>query len=459
MAASMMLGGNDKRYPQYRDSGVEWLGKIPAHWEVRRLKSFARVSLSNVDKKSVEGQASVRLCNYVAVYGAESIDASSDFMPATATAEQIHRFSLRSGDVLITKDSETWLDIAVPALVSTDLPGVLCGYHLAHIRPSEDCDGAYLSRCLTAVGPRDQYQMAANGITRFGLTGSAIGNSALPQPPIAEQRAIATFLSRETAMIDTLIERKERLVDLLQERRTALISQAVTRGLAPHVGTKNSGVDWFPDIPAHWQAKRLKSLATVSLSNVDKKSVEGQTSIRLCNYVDVYGADSINADSDFMPATATADQVHRFSLRRGDVLMTKDSETWMDIAVPALVSRDLPGILCGYHLAHVRPRKGYDGAYLNRCLSAAGLRDQLRIEANGVTRFGLTSAAISNFVLPVPPIVEQRAIADFLDHETAEIDALVAKVRDAIERLKEYRLALISAAVTGKIDVREESAR
>ena len=182
------------RYPAYKDSGVEWLGEIPAHWEVKRLKTVATVQLSNVDKKSVEGQEAVRLCNYTDVYYNERITANLEFMAATVTPEQARRFSLQAGDVLITKDSESWMDIAVPAVVAEDLPDVLCGYHLAHIRPGNDCYGAFLSRAFAAIGPRDQFEAAANGITRFGLGGDAIRTGIFALPPLPERRAIAAFL-------------------------------------------------------------------------------------------------------------------------------------------------------------------------------------------------------------------------------------------------------------------------
>ncbi len=135
-----------KPYPAYKDSGIEWLGQIPAHWVVRRLKTIASVQLSNVDKKSVEGEVAVRLCNYVDVYYNEHITPDLDFMQATATPEQVRRFSLRRDDVLITKDSESWTDIAVPSVVVSDLPETLCGYHLALVRPEGDQHGAFLAR-------------------------------------------------------------------------------------------------------------------------------------------------------------------------------------------------------------------------------------------------------------------------------------------------------------------------
>ena len=215
-------------YPKYKDSGVEWLGEIPVGWEVRRLKEFGAVQLSNVDKKTSVGEIPVQLCNYVDVYNNERIKGDLEFMKATATSEQVRRFSLRKDDVLITKDSESWNDIAVPAVVGEDLPEVLCGYHLAQIRPGPACVGRFLARLFTAIGPRDQFHCAANGITRFGLGGSAIRTSVFPFPPAAEQRAIAAFLDRETAKIDALIAKVREAIDRLKEYRTALISAAVT---------------------------------------------------------------------------------------------------------------------------------------------------------------------------------------------------------------------------------------
>lgn len=230
------------------------------------------------------------------------------------------------------------------------------------------------------------------------------------------------------------------------------------RRFKPYPAYKDSGVEWLGEIPAGWELRRLKTVATVQLSNVDKRSVEGQESVRLCNYTDVYYHERISADLDFMVATATPEQVRRLALRKGDVLITKDSESWTDIAVPAVVAEDLPGVLCGYHLAHIKPEHACHGPFLARAFSANGPRDQFQVAANGITRYGLGGDAIATGVFAMPPEPEQRAIAAFLDRETARIDALISKVRDAIDRLKELRTALISAAVTGKIDVREEVA-
>jgi len=255
--------------------------------------------------------------------------------------------------------------------------------------------------------------------------------------------------------IDALVAKKEQLIELLQEKRMALIARAVTKGIDLDATMNNSGIEWLGQIPAHWGVKCLKEIATVQLSNVDKKTADGEDAVQLCNYVDVYYNHRIGREIKFMHATATPSQIRRFSLRMGDVLITKDSEAWTDIAVPAVVMEDLPGVLCGYHLAHIRPQEKIDGFFLAYCIAAVGPRDQYHIAANGITRFDLTGDAIRNGIFAIPSLAEQRYIADFLDRETTKMDALIIKIYQAIDRLKELRTALIAAAVTGNIDIRE----
>ena len=168
------------------------------------------------------------------------------------------------GDVIITKDSEAWDDIAVPAYVSSDMHDVLCGYHLAQIRPDPKwTDGKYLFRAFYSRGINDQFRVAATGITRYGLGKYWLDNGLFLVPPVEEQRAIAAFLDRETGRIDALMEKKQRQIELLQEKRAALISHAVTKGLDPTVPMKDSGVEWLGQIPMHWEVKKVKFLAEI----------------------------------------------------------------------------------------------------------------------------------------------------------------------------------------------------
>ncbi len=313
-------------YPEYRESGVEWLGEIPAHWDVKRLKTTASVQLSNVDKHSEEGQVPVKLCNYVDVYYNDLITADLKFMNATATPDQVRRFPLRVGDVLITKDSESWTDIAVPAVVGEDLSDVLCGYHLAHIKPGPDLDGRFLARQFSAIGTRDQFHVAANGITRFGLGGDAIRTGLFPIAPIEEQHAIADFLDRETAKIDALVARKERLIELLQEKRAALITRAVTRGLDPNVPMKDSGVEWLGEIPAHWEVKRLRHI----VRHIEQGwSPDCENREAGADEWGVLKAGCVNRgtflESEHKALPSTLSPIRAFEIKRGDLLMSRAS--------------------------------------------------------------------------------------------------------------------------------------
>ena len=243
----------------------------------------------------------------------------------------------------------------------------------------------------------------------------------------------------------------------------------MTSNLQPYPTYKPSGVEWLGNVPAHWEVRRLRNVADMRVSNVDKHAKEGEISVRLCNYVDVYKNDYISELMDFMRATATNEEIERFRLEEGDVLITKDSETWDDIGVPALVTEAADDLVSGYHLALLRPQSDkVAGAYLLRVLQSKGLAYQFHIEAKGVTRYGLSHAGIKSVRLPLPPLPEQAAIVRFLDHADRRIRRYIrAKERligtvNRTERetslMSEYRTRLIADAVTGKLDVREAAA-
>jgi type I restriction enzyme S subunit len=187
-----------KPYPAYKDSGIEWLGEIPEHWDISRLKYVAMVQPSNVDKKSLENEEMVLLCNYVDVYNNDYITKVMSFMKATATSNEINKFSLRKRDVLVTKDSETPEDIAKAALIKDELNNVLCGYHLTQIRPNRQILlGDYLFRLFHNKKFKDQFVVNANGVTRFGLSSYYFSNSFITILKIREQQKITDYLDRK----------------------------------------------------------------------------------------------------------------------------------------------------------------------------------------------------------------------------------------------------------------------
>jgi type I restriction enzyme, S subunit len=240
---------------------LDWAAELPDWWEAKPLRSTADYVVSNVDKVPDEHELSVRLCNYTDVYNNEFITLALDFMQATASEDEIAKFGLVVDDVVITKDSESWDDIGVPALVRESANDLVCGYRLALLRPhKKKMDGAFLFRCLQAKPIRVQLELAANGVTRFGIPKSEIGAMMLPVPPLPQQRAIVDYLDRETARLDALAAAKERVLGLLAEKRRALITRAVTRGLDPRGPFRDSGILWLGEIPAHWETRRVSWL-------------------------------------------------------------------------------------------------------------------------------------------------------------------------------------------------------
>ena len=216
-------------YPAYKPSGVECLGDVPADWEIQRLRNVAEMRVSNVDKHVKEDEIFVRLCNYVDVYKNDYINGQMDFMRATATDEEVERFRLEKDDVLITKDSETWDDIGVPALVTEPAADLISGYHLALLRPRSDkLAGAYLLRALQSKGLAYQFHVEAKGVTRYGLSHAGIKSVWFPLPPLPEQAAIVRFLDHADRRIRLYIRAKQKLITLLEEQKQAIIHQAVT---------------------------------------------------------------------------------------------------------------------------------------------------------------------------------------------------------------------------------------
>lgn len=235
---------------------------------------------------------------------------------------------------------------------------------------------------------------------------------------------------------------------------------------------KPTGIDWFPSLPAHWDSVRLKTVARFWVSNVDKVPAEDEIAVRLCNYTDVYYNERIHPELDLMRSTATPSEIRRFHLQVGDVIITKDSEEWTDIAVPAVVTETAPDLVCGYHLAMVRANAArLYPSYLFRLFQAAGVNRQLQLAASGITRYSLPKSAIGEVRIPLPPLDEQKQIATYLDQETARIDKLAGvkpkqrnngsdpgSTTDRLLRvLYEYRFSIISAAVVGEVDVRKHS--
>lgn len=433
-------------YPNYKDSGIELLGEVPEHWAIQRLKHIASTRFSNVDKKTVDGEQPVRLCNYVDVYHNDHITANLDFMKATATSDEIDRFRVIRGDVLVTKDSESWDDIAVPAYVCADLNGVLCGYHLAQIHPnSTQIHGEYLFRSFCARGINDQFRVAATGITRYGLGKHWLDNSFFLVPPPDEQRAIIALLNRETDRIDTLIAQKERQIQLLAEKRTALISHAVLRGHNQGVPTKDSGIPSVGEIPAHWTTQRNKLI----FREINERSTTGQEELLSVSHITGVTPRSQQTVSMFM-----AETLEGYKLCQPEDLVINTMWAWMG----ALGLTRYEGLVSpSYHVYRLRTK--YVPQYLDWLYRTPAYICEITRHSKGIwsSRLRLYPDAFFEIHTLAPPLIEQRQIVEQVSGQARVIDALQGKLKRSIQKLQEYRVALISAAVTGKIDVRNHA--
>ena len=434
-------------YSAYKPSGVPWLGDVPSHWEVRRLRTVADMRVSNVDKHTREDEVPVRLCNYVDVYKYDRITPAMPFMTATASRDEIKRFRLESGDVLITKDSETWDDIGVPALVAESAHDLLSGYHLALLRPFVEILGAYLARNLQSKGVAYQFHIRANGVTRYGLTHTGIKSVCILLPPLPEQAAIVRYLDYVDRRIRRYVSAKRKLIALLEEEKQAVVNQAVTRGLDPNVRLKPSGVEWLGDVPAHWEMVRNGQLFVQrnekGFPELPILEISLRTGINIRDFENSDRKQVMAVRGDYKRAV------------RGDIAYNM-MRMWQGaigvVPVDGLVSP-------AYVVA--KPLRGNEPRYFSALFRTSGYMAEVDKYSRGIVkdRNRLYWEDFKQMPTPCPPPHEQLLIADAVDRCMATLNDGANRIRRQIKLLEEYRTRLIADVVTGKLDVREAAAQ
>ncbi len=425
-------------YPTYKPSGVQWLGDIPAHWEVKRLKFVAPPSHAKLSEKP-EDMTYLGLENIESKTGRIILDAQIEIVESNVNA-------FEEGDVLFGK-----LRPYLAKVAYSDFRGV-CTTEILALHPQHDAFGKFLMYLLLSDGFIGLVDSFTYGAKMPRASSEQIGVVALPLPPLPEQRAIAAFLDRETARLDALIAKKERLIQLLQEKRAALISHAVTRGVqtfevskTSKVSYKPSGVEWLGEVPQHWGVFSLKRAAHIryGLGQPPEGAIDGLPLIRATNLKNGYVTEvgMMYIDPLDVPKSRDAE------LRAGEILVVRSGAYTGD---SALIPQEYDGAIAGYDLV-VRIKKG-DPKFFAWQLRSEEFRDlQIGFYRLRAAQPHLNAEELGSIVIVFPPLAEQRAIVAHLNRETAKIDALIGKVRAVIEKLQEYRAALIAAAVTGKI--------
>ncbi|WP_022836396.1 restriction endonuclease subunit S [Salisaeta longa] len=437
------------RYDAYKDSGVDWLGKIPEHWETIRLKFQSAFKGGGTPSKDNKEYWSGDI-PWVSPKDmkADRITDTQDHITPEAVKESSTSL-VEPGSVLIVVRSGI-LKHTIPVAINS--VQVALNQDLKAMTPAEDLDSAFLAYLIRGKNDVLLLEWTNSGTTVESLEQDRIANTEVPVPPLPEQRAIAAYLDRETARIDALLDKKQRLIELLEEKRTALISHAVTKGLDDDAEMQDSGVEWLEKIPESWSTARLRFLLETSPSKTEVKDWDPETEVSFVPMESVGEGGGL----DLSETKPLEDVVSGYTyFRNQDVLVAKITPCFEN--GKGALARDLEnGVGFGTTELHVlRPGDNLDARFLFYTTMSHPFRkmgESTMYGAGGQKR--VSDDFIQNLRWPIPPLAEQRAIATYLDRETARIDALVDKIRDGIARLKEYRTALVSAAVTGRIDVR-----
>jgi type I restriction enzyme S subunit len=436
---------NYPRYPEYKPSGVEWLGEMPVHWELKRLKYIASHN-DDVLPETTDPDYVMQYVDISSVSLANGIEKKDEYTFEKAPSRA--RRKVKDGDTIIST-VRTYLKAIAPIEAPEDNLVVSTGF--AVIRPQADIAPRYLAYQLQSQGFVDAVVANSVGVSYPAINASQLVTLSALIPSEDEQHAIATFLDRETARIDALIVKKQRLVELLAEKRTALISQAVTKGLNPGAPMKHSGVEWLGEVPAHWEVKPLKRgvefIEGPGILAVDFM-LEGIPLLRIAG---IGGHKASLEGCNYLAPDVVKQKWEHFRVRCGDLLISGSASTGFCSEVDETTEGAVPytGIII------IRPRQKETTKNFIRWFFVSGqFLTQAFLAKTGSTIQHFGPSHLSRMTVAVPPLAEQNAIADHLDSETSKLDALGARVEAAIEKLKEYRAALIADAVTGKIDVR-----
>jgi len=435
-------------YPEYKESNLQWLGKIPEHWQTRRLKYATAVDSDTL----VEDTDPNYVLQYVDIGNVDSQGNILNFQEMRfEKAPSRARRRVRDGDTIIST-VRTYLKAI--AYIENPPENLIVSTGFAVLRPRPEIEPKYLWRLVQSQGFVDAVVANSEGIGYPAIAPTKLAELLVWIPPLPEQRTIAAFLDRQTAKIDALIAEQRHLIELLQERRAALISHVVTKGLDPDVPMKDSGIPWLGEVPGHWEVMQVRYIAE-SLQTGPFGS-QLHSSDYVANVIPVINPSHlrdgyIEPDFGVTVDRQTCERLERHKLRAGDIVFARRGE----LGRRALVTPTEDGWLCGTGSLRIRPRlRIVHPPFLNAVLSTRGVSDWLLLQAVGSTMDNLNTSILSRLPLPIPPVEEQRTVATYLDRGTAKIDTLVSEIETGIAHLEEYRTALISAAVTGKIDVR-----
>ena len=438
------------RYREYKDSGIGWLGDVPRHWDVKRLRRVGEAFIGltyNPDDVVDEGVGVLVLRSSNVQKGVITFDDNvyvNMDIPASLRT--------RVGDILLCSRNGSRALIGKNAAIDEQSEGVTFGAFMTVFRSEANAFLRYVFNSALF-----SYQSGAFLTSTINqLTVGSLYSFEVPLPPPPEQTAIATFLDRETGKIDALVAEQEKLIALLKEKRQAVISHAVTKGLDPAAPMKDTGIEWLGEVPAHWDVVPVKRVleqmaSGTSVNSIDVPAADGEYGVlkTSCVYRGVF-------DPSENKAVVPGEYSRASCPLRAATIIVSRMNTPELVGAAGLVSEATEGLFLPDRLWQVSFSAAYP-SFAYYWTQTGAYRGMVQMVCTGTSSSmqNLSQDQFRCFDFPLPPLHEQTAIATFLDCETAKLDALVIETRRAIDLLKERRTALISAAVTGKIDVRD----
>ena len=433
------------RYPEYKDSCVEWLGEVPAHWEIRRVRHLCTI------KKRIAGVLGYSVLSItqqgVKIRDIESNDGQLSMDYTKYQLVDIGDFAMNHMDLLTG-----YVDISpVPGVTSPDYrvfasrePLVSCDRYLLYIFQL-----GYLSRIFFAFG------QGSSQLGRWRMSTDQFNDLRFPLPPLGEQSAISAFLDRETLKIDALVDEQQRLIELLQENRQAVISHAVTKGMNLDATMRPSGIEWLGDVPVHWEEYPLKALFSIKHGYAFDGAAfsdSGEHVLMTPGHFHEKGGFRRRDSEKFYVGD---DIPLEFVLQSGQMLVAM-TEQAPGLLGSALFVPDGASYLHNQRLGLVHGLRSevLSERFLFHLLNSLRLRATISVSSTGAKVKHTSPSRILSIQVIVPPLSEQLQIAAFLDRKTLDFDELEAAAQKSIALLQERRTALISAAVTGQLDVR-----
>ena len=423
------------RYPAYKPSGVEWLGEVPEHWASRRLGFFFAERREKVSDKDFQALSVTK----------DGIVPQLD--TAAKTDDGDNRKCVRTGDFVINSRSDRKGSSGLSRLDGS--VSLICTV----LRPQESVQGGFIHHLLRSVSFQEEFYRFGKGIVAdlWSTNYSAMSGITLAMPPLEEQESIATFLDRETAKIDALIAEQKRLIELLQEKRQAVISHAVTKGLNPHAPMKDSGVEWLGEVPEHWELSRVKAISSFTTSGPrgwsEQISEDGALFVQSGDLNNYLGVDF--EDCKRVRVSGDAEAL-RTRLQRGDAVVCITGAKTGNAAVCQELPEDS---YINQHLCLIRPRNNIEPGFLGLLLKSHCGQTHFALAQYGLKQ-GLSLENVRETPLVLPPMKEQVEIVSYVNKVRGFMRSLINESHHSVEILKERRSALISAAVTGQIDVR-----